>query len=164
MSKYLTNNAIKMYLKYLRYQTYVNLSTSQGCVHCYESTTPTHQFDNANTMVSTMCLLRDWEEKSVYYLDIITTRKWLGKAHIIYSMHEQQIWHGISSIQKNNIITHPTSIYAEFIARCASSTAVSKPNVLSINKMSLSMVFGTPTIATLNCLLRHYKKKGVGDN
>lgn len=52
-----------------------------------------------------------------------------------------------------------TSIYAEFIAPCAASTAVSNPKVLSINNMSLSMVFGTPTTDTLSLRLRHYNQE-----
>lgn len=51
----------------------------------------------------------------------------------------------------------PTSIYAELMARWASSTAVSKPNVLSIKSISLSMVFGTATTETFSFLLRHCK-------
>jgi hypothetical protein len=46
-------------------------------------------------------------------------------------------------------------MYAEFIALCASSTAVSKPKVLSINRISLSIVFGTPMTDTLSRLLQH---------
>jgi len=50
-------------------------------------------------------------------------------------------------------------MYAEFIALWASSTAVSKPKVLSINKISLSIVLGTPITDTFNFLLQHYKKE-----
>ena len=47
------------------------------------------------------------------------------------------------------------SIAAALIAFCASSTAVSKPNVLSMCRMSLSMVFGMPTTETASPRAAH---------
>lgn len=52
-------------------------------------------------------------------------------------------------------------MYAEFIALCASSTAVSNPKVLSINKISLSIVLGTPITDTFNRLLQHYREENI---
>lgn len=49
-----------------------------------------------------------------------------------------------------------TSIYAALMAFCASSTAVSNPNVLSISNMSLSIVLGTPTTDTFNLRFWHW--------
>mmetsp|Transcript_6889 Transcript_6889/g.17148 ORF Transcript_6889/g.17148 Transcript_6889/m.17148 type:complete len:296 (-) Transcript_6889:705-1592(-) len=47
------------------------------------------------------------------------------------------------------------SVAAALIAFCASSTAVSKPKVLSMCRMSLSMVFGIPTTLTFRPRLAH---------
>mmetsp|Transcript_2839 Transcript_2839/g.9213 ORF Transcript_2839/g.9213 Transcript_2839/m.9213 type:complete len:334 (+) Transcript_2839:5426-6427(+) len=47
------------------------------------------------------------------------------------------------------------STAAAWIAFCASSTAVSNPNVLSMCRMSLSIVFGMPTTLTFNPLFAH---------
>lgn len=65
---------------------------------------------------------------------------------------------GLLIIEKNGSIKD-TSIYAELIALRASSTAVSKPNVLSIRSISLSMVFGTPIMDTFSFLFLHCLKR-----
>ena len=62
------------------------------------------------------------------------------------------------SLIARDVAERITSIYAELIALCAASTAVSSPKVLSISNMSLSIVLGTQTIDTCNFLLRHCNK------
>jgi len=136
------NETIELiYLIYLRNQAYIDLSTRQGSLHCYESTATAHQFHNPNSMICTMCLIINKGRCA----DILCTDKKLSM-NWVYMTKNKELY---------------TSMYAEFIALCASSTAVSKPKVLSINKISLSIVLGTPITDTFNRLLQHYMEENI---
>jgi hypothetical protein len=122
-------------------------------MHSYKSTATAHQFHNANTMISTVRLItrlqqngKKKKEERVQHEETNTGKELSRKT---FPPKKHNSMHGqVKSMQS-------TSMYAEFIALCASSTAVSKPKVLSISKISLSIVFGTPTTATLIRRLRH---------
>ena len=64
-------------------------------------------------------------------------------------------WRPMSLTTPTPLSADLASTAAALMAFCASSTAVSKPNVLSMWRMSLSIVFGMPTTETLRPRLAH---------
>ena len=64
-------------------------------------------------------------------------------------------WRPMSLTTPTPLSADLASTAAALMAFCASSTAVSKPNVLSMWRMSLSIVFGMPTTETLSPRLAH---------
>ena len=64
-------------------------------------------------------------------------------------------WRPMSFTTPTPLSADLASTAAALIAFCASSTAVSNPNVLSMCRMSLSIVLGMPTTDTFNPLLAH---------
>ena len=124
--------------------------------------------------VSGRYLLVHWRERhALWWSHCFSPSAWLVRCHEMQNvprvqwnvnhayLHRWQLIYAYISqfcCQARDVAERITSIYAELIALCAASTAVSNPNVLSISNMSLSIVLGTQTIDTCNFLLRHCNK------